>query len=63
MFDNGDPWDLLVKITVNLEELIQAHNKLQGEYLHTRKKLAIVEARVDEMKRKLANAGQDLDHT
>lgn len=60
IFDNGDPWDLLLSITANLERLIKAHNALVEDVEKLKKKNSVLTARVDELKR-IAIDGHSLD--
>lgn len=61
MFPDGDPWDILVNVTATLERLIIAHNDLADETQKLRKKVAILSARVEELKAIAINEGYSLD--
>jgi hypothetical protein len=51
MFENGDPWDLIVNVTATLERLILAHNNLNDDVRKIVKKQAVLDARMQEIRR------------
>lgn len=55
MFENGDPWDHMLNVTATLENLIVAHNNLTEDMRKVLKKQAILEARLQEIKRLTVN--------
>ena len=50
MFEDGDPWDYIVNMAATLEKLIVAHNDMADETIRLRKKISVLEARVQELK-------------
>jgi hypothetical protein len=57
IFGETDPWDHILKLTATLERLIVAHNKLHTDYQQLIKKQKILDARQEEMRRLLLQAG------
>lgn len=51
MFEDGDPWDLIVNVTATLERLILAHNNLNDDVRNLVKKQAVLDARLQEIRR------------
>lgn len=51
MFENGDPWDLILNVTATLERLIVAHNNLNDDVRKLVKKQAVLDARLQEIRR------------
>lgn len=57
IFGEGDPWDHFLNMTATLERLIVAHNKLHVDHQNLVKRVKILDARLEEMRRILLQAG------
>jgi len=61
IFEDGDPWDHIVNLTMTLEKLIVAHNDIADEYVKLRKKITRLSAQVEELRRLTINDRNGLD--
>lgn len=57
LFDNGDPWDHFVNMTVTLERLIKAHNNMVDDNTRLIKKVNHLQARMEEMRHIMIQKG------
>lgn len=52
IYDNGTPWDYVVNLGHLVDTLVTAHNKLAEDHEKQIKKIKILQARVEELRRK-----------
>ena len=50
IFEDGDPWDHIMQMTANMEQLIKSHNDLVEEVLRHKNQITIQRAQIKEMK-------------
>lgn len=52
IFDNGTPWDYVVDLGHLVDRLVTAHNKLAEDHEKLIKRQKILEAKIQELRRK-----------
>lgn len=57
MFEDGDPWDHIVQMTITLEKLVLHHNEMVDKVLKLEKQCAIYRAQIKELKTVLITTG------
>ena len=52
IFENGTPWDYVVDLGRLVDKLVEAHNQLAEDHERLVQRTALLEARLDELRRK-----------
>lgn len=53
IFDKGTPWDFVLSMGQLVDKVVSSHNKLANDHDRLVKRVAVLEARVQELKRNM----------